>query len=100
MEITIMTVFLLLLAAVIATVIRVADIPSLPFSKDSMVKILQTFVYSLVTAFLAMYVLELLGLTLSLDEMAGFMVVVATAVGGMSVARAILEKVKKMFPSA
>ena len=68
MEITLMTVVLLLLAALIATAIRLYDFPVTKVTKETILDAVKVFVYALIAAFLSLYLLELVGLTLDLEN--------------------------------
>lgn len=100
MEITLMTVGLLLLAALIATAIRLYDFPVTKVTKETILDAVKVFVYALIAAFLSLYLLELAGLTLDLENFGAFIAVVAASVGGMATIRAILDLVQKFYPKA
>ena len=100
MEITLVTVGLLLLAALIATAIRLYDFPVTKITKENVFEAVKVYVYALIAAFLSLYLLELAGLTLDLENFGSFIAAVAASLGGMATIRAVLDLAGKLYPKA
>ena len=85
-----------IIAAIIAMVIRLADYPSELFDKTQMMKFAQAFAASFIAAFLGGWLLITQGMDLM--TFMPFLIVVSMAIGGMSTVRALLETAEAIRP--
>jgi predicted nucleic-acid-binding protein len=83
-----------LMAAAVATLVRLEDWPPTEWSKDEIASIIATFIGSTVTVvFFAWFFAETAGLYI--DTIAGFFAIVMAGAGGVASIRAILAQAVK-----